>query len=98
VSEGLSITLPAELLDAIVAETTRRVLAELDNRDSNNTTWPEYMNVDTAARYLDASPERLRKLVARREIPYHQEAPGCRVFLNRHDLDQWMNTLRREPQ
>jgi excisionase family DNA binding protein len=53
---------------------------------------PEWMNVNTAARYLDVSTERVRKLVARREIPFTQEAPGCRVFFSRSDLDAWMRS------
>lgn len=50
-----------------------------------------WMNVDSAARYLDVSPQRLRKLQARREVPYYQEAPGCRVLFRRTELDQWMS-------
>jgi excisionase family DNA binding protein len=56
--------------------------------------WPEWMNVETAAAYLDSSVERLRKLVARRQIPFVQEGPGCRVFFRRSDLDAWMEKQR----
>jgi excisionase family DNA binding protein len=52
------------------------------------------MNTSTAARYLDVSPERVRKLQARREIPFAQEAPGCRVSFSRRELDAWMRTFR----
>src|SRR5262245_52471920 len=31
------------------------------------------------------SPERLRKLVARHEVPFMREAPGCRVSFRRRD-------------
>jgi excisionase family DNA binding protein len=58
--------------------------------------WPAWMSVDTAARYLDVSPERLRKLQARRAIPYHQEGTGCRVLFCRRDLDNWMGTFRHD--
>ncbi len=58
--------------------------------------WPEWMNVETAARYLDCTEERIRKLVERRQIPYYQEGPRCRVFFNRSELDQWMFGFRRE--
>lgn len=58
--------------------------------------WPEWMSVQTAARYLDISPERLSKLKQRGTIPHHQEGGrGCRVFFKRVDLDAWMETLRR---
>jgi excisionase family DNA binding protein len=52
--------------------------------------WPQWLSVETAARYLDCSPERVRKLVARRQIPFAQEAKGCRVSFDRDDLDEWM--------
>jgi excisionase family DNA binding protein len=57
----------------------------------------EWMNVESAARYLDVSPERVRKLVARREIPFTQEAPGCRVFFSRSDLAAWMCSSAQPP-
>jgi excisionase family DNA binding protein len=59
--------------------------------------WPEWMNVDTAAGYLDCAKERIRKLVARRDIPFHQEAPGCRIFFRRQELDAWMAASRCGP-
>jgi excisionase family DNA binding protein len=58
--------------------------------------WPQWMSVTTASRYLDVSPERLRKLIARRQIPFVQEGRGCRVSLSRHDLDQCMRGQRSE--
>jgi excisionase family DNA binding protein len=58
--------------------------------------WPQWMSVETASRYLDVPPERLRKLKERREIPFHQEGVGCRVFFARRDLDEWMHEFRHE--
>jgi hypothetical protein len=52
--------------------------------------WPEWMSIQTAGRCLDMPVERIRKLVAARAIPYVQEAPGCRIFFSRTDLDSWM--------
>jgi len=40
------------------------------------------------------SEDRIRKLVARREIPYCQEAPGCRIFFSRADLDESLASFR----
>jgi excisionase family DNA binding protein len=64
-------------------------------REAGGFDWPEWMSVDTAARYLDASEERVRKLKDRKEIPHYQEGPGCRVFFRRSELDHWMNGFRR---
>jgi hypothetical protein len=56
--------------------------------------WPEWMSAETAARYLDVSVERVRKLQGRREIPYYQEGPNCRVFFHRPELDECMRRFR----
>jgi len=84
--------LPAAVLEAIVAETKSRVLVELDDRsDGAGSPW---MNAETAARYLDCSVERIRKLKERHHLPYHQEGPGCRVLFNKSDLDEWVDNVR----
>ena len=84
--------LPASVLEAIVAETKSRVLVELNDRsDGPGSPW---MNAETAARYLDCSVERIRKLKERHHLPYHQEGPGCRVLFNKSDLDEWMDNVR----
>lgn len=91
----LRLLIPAEQISMLAAQ-----LADLlhgRQHTSAGEAWPEWMNVDTAAGYLDCTPERIRKLVARREIPYHQEAPGCRIFFHRHELDTWMAATRRGP-
>jgi excisionase family DNA binding protein len=91
----VSLPVPVELLEAIAALVEER-LAERLAAPAASEPWPEYMSVDTAGRYLDVSAERIRKLVARREIPFHQEGRGCRVLLNRRDLDAWMAGQRHE--
>lgn len=91
--ERLSLDIPARTLDVIVdaaaARTLERIAAEQEAEP-----WPEWLSVETAARYLDVSPERLRKLQARREVPFYQEAPGCRVLFRRRELDEWMAAFR----
>ena len=82
-----SVVLSQDVVEAI-AERAAQIVLE---RESRTTGWPEWMGVETAARYLDISPERVRKLQARRLIPYHQEGPGCRVFFRRAELDAAMS-------
>ena len=60
--------------------------------------WPDHMGVEMAARYLDLSPEALRKLVQRRKVPYSQEGPKCRLSFERRALDAWMRDQRIEPE
>jgi hypothetical protein len=84
---SLTLAVPEELVEAIAERAAQIVVERLD---VDLQAWPEWMGIETASRYLDISPERLRKLQARRQLPYHQEGPGCRVFFNRHELDTAM--------
>jgi hypothetical protein len=82
------LTLDEEALAAIAAALPAR-----DGRGDGRV----WFDVDGAADYLSMPAERLRKLVGRRAIPYHQEAPGCRIFFSRTDLDDWMASSRHAP-
>jgi excisionase family DNA binding protein len=86
----VAIELPPAGVD-VIAQRAAELVLEQQSRDAAG--WPEWMSVETAARYLDVSEERVRKLVQRRQIPYVQEAPGHRVFFHRPDLDAWMAEL-----
>ncbi len=84
----------AEEFEALVAR-----VADLEERlAEQQASWPEWMSVETAARYLDCTTERLWKLVARRQIPYAQEGKRCRLSFERDDLDEWMRAQRIDPQ
>jgi excisionase family DNA binding protein len=85
----ISVRIPAELLERLTAEVEERVLVRLEQAAEP---WPGWLSVPTAARYLDVTEERIRKLVARREIPFAQEGPGHRLFFERAALDAWMRS------
>jgi excisionase family DNA binding protein len=86
VNVALDLTAIVERLRAELGDEIRaQVRAEIEAA-----AWPAWMSIETAARYLDCTPERIRKLIARRSIPFSQEAPGCRIFLSKTDLDEWM--------
>jgi excisionase family DNA binding protein len=84
---ALRIELPEYVVEEIVATVMNRVIERL-NLDPDPT--PRWMSISTAAKYLDCSVERLRKLVRTGAVPFDQEAPGCRIFFDRHALDRWM--------
>jgi excisionase family DNA binding protein len=88
----LSVDLPEEALQAIAERVVGMLQACSSTHEDGR--WPEWMSVETAARYLDVSPERVRKLQARGQLPYYQEGPGCRVFFHRRELDSAMSVLR----
>ena len=77
-----------EAVAALEALIDARVEAALSTAGRSDA--PEWLSVESAARYLDVSPERVRKLQSRRELPYYQEAPGARVFFHRLELDEAM--------
>jgi excisionase family DNA binding protein len=88
----LGLYIPDTVIEALATAVSERLLPALHAADAAQP-WPEWMAIDTAARYLDVSPQRLRKLVSRREIPFHQEDKGCRVLFRRGDLDDWMSSF-----
>lgn len=90
---AIEVSVPDSVVEEIIDAVTQRVLDALALKEQADH-WPKWMSVDTAARYLDVSPERVRKLVARRELPFHQEGRGCRVLFSRSDLDDWMADFR----
>lgn len=91
---GLPVVLPQETVAALAEQAAAIALARLSDRPAGDG-WPEWMSVETAATYLDMAEERIRKLKDRRVIPYYQDGPGCRVFLRRSELDDWMASFRK---
>lgn len=85
------VAVPVELGDEALAAIAAALPAPT-GRDE----WPAWMPVERAAEYLGCSCERLRKLAARRQIPFSQEAKGCRLEFCREELDEWMRSRRVE--
>ena len=90
--QQLGLVIPDAVVEAIAIAVSERLLPTLQQAGGSKP-WPEWMAIETAASYLDVSPQRLRKLVSRREIPFHQEDKGCRVLFRRGDLDDWMSSF-----
>jgi excisionase family DNA binding protein len=91
----VGVEFPAEAVEAIATRAAELVLEQFALNGGSE--WPAWMSVERAAAYLDVSPERVRKLISTRSIPYSQEGPGCRVFLQRSALDEWMLGMSRRP-
>jgi excisionase family DNA binding protein len=87
----LEVAIPEDLVEAIAFRAAEIVVAKMQAEAKS---WPEWMSITTAAAYLDVSVERVRKLQARRQLPFHQEAAGCRVFFRRTELDEAMSRVR----
>jgi excisionase family DNA binding protein len=83
----VSATVPtAEEFEALVAR-VEKLEARLtaDRGDAS-----EWLTVSAAANYAGCTVGRIRKLVERRRLAYSQEAVGCRIFISRSDLDQFI--------
>jgi excisionase family DNA binding protein len=52
------------------------------------------MDARTAAAYLGVHRDTLRKLAAERAVPVHQDAPGCKLYFRRDELDHWRRSGR----
>jgi excisionase family DNA binding protein len=85
----------ADLMCALVEAVAERA-AELVRADlpSCEPEWPEWMSIETAARYLDVTADRLWKLKRGGSIPFVQDGRNARVFFGRADLDAWMGGKR----
>src|SRR5579875_2847737 len=71
------------LADLVVDRLLERVCAPGDERPR------DWMDARAAADYLGIHRDTLRKLAAERAVPVHQDAPGCKLYFRRDELDQW---------
>ena len=93
----LSVALDDQTIADIASRVAEEIRATLRDTTGEDGQWPAWMDIETAARFLDVSVERLRKLVARREIPFAQASEGRRVFFGQRELDAWMQAQVRQP-
>ncbi len=77
-------------LDQLVERIADLVLARLNDQLESGSPW---LDVRGAAAHLGVPVERIRKLVAGRRIPFHQERPGGRISFHRDELDEWQLSL-----
>ena len=49
----------------------------------------DVMNTDEVSEYLHITPQRVRALVSKNEIPFFKNEGGTRNFFRREDIDNW---------
>lgn len=54
----------------------------------------EWLDARAAAEYLGVHRDTVRKLAAERSIPAYQDAPGCKLYFRRDEIDEWRRTGR----
>jgi excisionase family DNA binding protein len=81
-SNGLALTVPPDLVQAIAERTAELLAEQLPNR-------PEpYLDVDGAAAYLSAPVSRIYDL-RRQGVRHYKD--GTRLLFKREDLDAWLD-------
>jgi excisionase family DNA binding protein len=85
----------AALVELLADRVAARVLAATQGGtggDVGESCGSPWMNVATAAGYLDWSRQRLYKLTAQGAIPHYKQEG--RLLFNRQELDQWLAGFR----
>jgi Helix-turn-helix domain len=76
------------LLDDLVSALAARIASLIAAANPRAEQVSPWMNLKSAAVYLDTTEQALRARVKRGEIPVHRR--DGRLYFNRHELDQWV--------
>ena len=79
----LALEIPKDLIDSLAERVAAIVLERLDAAPDR-----KWLTVDSAAEYIDRTPDAIRGLVKRGELTAHK--PDGRLQLDREELDGWM--------
>jgi excisionase family DNA binding protein len=86
VSDDLALTLPAEVVDALVERVAVLVLEQLAVSARSDTRW---LTVAEAGDYLRLGRHSTYKLIERGQLPYRRV--GARILLRADELDAWLD-------
>jgi excisionase family DNA binding protein len=78
----LTLTLSEDQLAAIA----EHIAAKLASRPIQDDEW---LDSRAAAHYLGVHRDTLRRLAAEGRVNCQQDAPGCKLYFRRSDLDRW---------
>lgn len=83
----LTLLLDDEQMEVIVRAAAEMVLTRtLRESATSGSAW---LDSRAAAQYLGMTRNALHKLTARRQIPFEQDGPGCKLWFQRTRLDRW---------
>jgi hypothetical protein len=77
------------LVEAIDEPALRRLAERLAPYLSGGESEERWLDAQEAAGHLGLTVHALHKLTAAREIPFEQDAPGCKLWFERSELDRW---------
>jgi excisionase family DNA binding protein len=78
---GLSIELPASVVESVAERTAEIVIERLGEPDG-------YMDVEGAARFLSCPKSRIYALTSAARVPHHRD--GTRLLFDRGELRRWV--------
>lgn len=85
----LPVSVPLATLAPLEERIRRSVVEQLGDKSS------PWMNLHSAAEYLDFPKKRLYNLVATNQIPHRKQ--GNRLLFNRQELDRWLDACYQGP-
>lgn len=88
IDNKVKLELPDDLKQAILEIVKDAAVQVVGSATQHDETWPEYMNKQQAAKYLNISVNTLQNWIADGDIPYI--VVGKMVRLNRRQLDACM--------
>jgi excisionase family DNA binding protein len=80
---------PGFLIDLLLGRLADLVADRLSQSVNPDEPADDWMDAREAASYLGVHRDTLRKLAAERAVPVHQDGPGCKLYFNRDELDEW---------
>ncbi len=78
-----------ELSDEDVERIAQRVAFLVERQRTQQKTEDPWLNIRQAADHLGMTVHALRHRVARRAVPYVQEAPNSKIYFRTSELDAW---------
>lgn len=90
--QGLSFTLPNELVEALVDRLAHLAIEQAQQYTPERQPVSPWLTVDQACAYLGFSRDTLYKLTAAKAIPFRKKQGGQGLRFHRDELDTWMET------
>lgn len=87
-AQGVAAAIVDSLDEPALERLAERLAPRLERRLSSRPS-DRWLPAREAAAHLGMSVHALHKLTAARAIPFEQDGPGCKLWLQRSELDRW---------
>ena len=83
-----------DALDALAERLAPRLESRFGQGPGAKAGADRWMTTAEAAAYVGMSTNGIHKLTSARQVPFVQDAPGCRCYFRRSELDAWRQNGR----